>query len=112
MGGATSKTSADSIAKQLMSAISEVSEEAYTRGSAVNNLQLSGNCRCVEGGEYSRIDKKSAEPRFGVVDRCHRTYGRCRYRTDRFDPPRFFKLWEHRLSQCPHVAFGDRDETA
>jgi hypothetical protein len=45
MGGATSKTSADSIAKQLMSAVSEVSEKAYTRGSAFNNIQLSGNCK-------------------------------------------------------------------
>jgi ABC-type cobalt transport system substrate-binding protein len=60
MGGATSKTSADSIAKQLMSAISEVSATAYTRGTATNNFQLSGNCK-VKGDikQFIKLDLKT-----------------------------------------------------
>lgn len=44
MGGATSKTTAESIAKQLISTVSEISSSAFVQSQSANTINLSGNC--------------------------------------------------------------------
>ena len=57
MGGASSKTSAENIANQLMSVISEVSSGAYQINPSANVINLSGNCKIGKGAKIKQYIK-------------------------------------------------------
>jgi hypothetical protein len=57
MGGASSKTSAENIANQLMSAVSEVSSGAYQINQSANVINLTGNCKIGKGSKIKQYIK-------------------------------------------------------
>jgi hypothetical protein len=58
MGGASSKTSAENIANQLMSVISELSSGAYQINQSANVINITGNCKIGKGSKNYKCTYK------------------------------------------------------